>query len=195
MSQQAAFDEFIRRIRGGDEQAAAELVRQYEPLIRRAVRLRLEDDRLRRVFDSTDVCQSVLASFFARTALGQYDLQTPERLVSLLVVMTRNKVAAAARWQQSLRRDARRAAPAEELADVADPGPSPSEQVSGQELLERFRAEFSAEEERIAELRKDGLNWAQISSQLGGTAQARRVQFARAVERISQQMGLDERLS
>jgi RNA polymerase sigma-70 factor (ECF subfamily) len=195
MSQQAAFDEFIRRIRGGDEQAAAELVRQYEPLIRRAVRLRLEDDRLRRLFDSTDVCQSVLASFFARTALGQYDLQTPERLVGLLVVMTRNKVAAAARRQQSQRRDARRAATAEEMADVADPGPSPSEQVSGQELLERFRAAFSAEESQIAELRKDGLNWAQIASQLGGSAQARRVQFARAVERVSRQIGVDERLA
>ena len=160
MSQQAAFDDFIRRIRGGDEQAAAELVRQYEPLIRRAVRLRLEDERLRRMLDSSDVCQSVLASFFARTALGQYDLETPERLVGLLVVMTRNKVAAAARWQQSQRRDARRAAPAEELAEVADPGPSPSEQVSGQELLERFRNAFSAEELEIADLRKDGLNWA-----------------------------------
>lgn len=193
MSQQAAFDEFVRRIRGGDEQAAAELVRQYEPLIRRAVRLRLDDERLRRVLDSTDVCQSVLASFFARTALGQYDLETPERLVSLLVVMTRNKVAAAARWQQSQRRDARRAAPAEELANVADPGPSPSEQVSGQELLERFRAALSDEESQIAELRKDGLNWAQIASQLGGNAQARRVQFARAVERVSQQMGFEER--
>lgn len=192
MPQQAAFDEFIRRIRDGDEQAAAELVRQYEPLIRRAVRLRLEDERLRRLFDSTDVCQSVLASFFARTALGQYELQTPERLVSLLVVMTRNKVAAAARWQQSQRRDARRAAATEELADVADPGPSPSEQVSGHELLERFRAALSPEESQIAELRKEGLNWAQIASQLGGSAQGRRVQFARAVERISRQMGLDE---
>lgn len=192
MAQQAAFTEFIRRIRGGDEQAATDLVRQYEPLIRRAVRLRLEDERLRRLFDSTDVCQSVLASFFARAALGQYDLDTPERLVSLLVVMTRNKVAAAARWQHSQRRDARRAAPAEELAEVADPGLSPSEQISGQELLERFRAAFSAEESRIAELRKEGMNWSEVASQLGGNAQARRVQFARAVERISQQMGIDE---
>ncbi|MGD9720146.1 MAG: RNA polymerase sigma factor [Pirellulales bacterium] len=192
MPQQAAFDEFILRIRNGDERAAEELVRQYEPLIRRAVRMRLEDDRLRRVFDSTDVCQSVLASFFARTALGQYDLRSPERLVSLLVVMTRNKVAAAARWQHSQRRDARRLSSAEELAEVADPGPSPSEQISGQELLEQIRSSFSAEESQIARLRKEGLNWVQIAGQLGGSAQARRVQFARAVERISQQIGLSD---
>lgn len=192
MHQQAAFDEFVRRIRDGDQQAAAELVRQYEPLIRRAVRLRLEDERLRRLFDSTDVCQSVLASFFARTSLGQYDLETPERLVSLLVVMTRNKVAAAARRQHSQRRDARRAAPADELAEAVDPGPSPSEQISGQELVERFRSSFSDEESRIAELRKEGLNWGEVANRLGGTAQARRVQFARAVDRISQQLGIDD---
>ena len=30
-----AFHEFIRRIRAGDEDAAAQLVRNYEPLIRR----------------------------------------------------------------------------------------------------------------------------------------------------------------
>jgi hypothetical protein len=59
--------------------------------------------------------------------------------------------------------------------------------------LEQFRAALSDEETRIAELRKDGLDWAQIASQLGGSGQARRVQFARAVNRVSQQIGLGER--
>jgi RNA polymerase sigma-70 factor (ECF subfamily) len=195
MLDQAAFDDFIRRIRAGDEQAAAEMVRCYEPLIRRAVRLRLEDERLRRVFDSTDVCQSVLASFFASTALGEYDLQSPDRLVKLLVAMTRNKVANAARRHNSQRRDNRRAVGPEELMDVADPGPSPSEQISGQELLAQFQASFTDEEETIARLRRDGLGWAEIATQLGGTSQARRVQLARAVERISRRIGLDELLT
>jgi len=48
---------------------ALELVREYEPLIRREVRLHLEDQRLARLFDSMDICQSVLASFFLRTAV------------------------------------------------------------------------------------------------------------------------------
>ena len=46
------FADFLRRIRAGDEQAAAELVRQYEPLIRREVRLQIDDRRLCRLFDS-----------------------------------------------------------------------------------------------------------------------------------------------
>ena len=64
MSELNKFTDFLHRIRAGDEQAAAELVQQVEPLIRREVRLRLDDRPLLRLFDSMDVCQSVLASFF-----------------------------------------------------------------------------------------------------------------------------------
>ena len=68
------YSEFIRRIRQGDERAAEELVRRYEAEIRLEVRgwLRLRNPRLRRVFDSMDICQSVLASFFARAAVGRF---------------------------------------------------------------------------------------------------------------------------
>ena len=88
MSASDDFKELVGRMRAGDDDAAAELVRQYEPLIRREVRLRLEDRRLRRTFDSMDVCQSVLASFFVRAAAGQYDLDEPAQLVRLLVTST-----------------------------------------------------------------------------------------------------------
>jgi hypothetical protein len=36
MSEAVPFDELIRLVRAGDEQAARELVRRYEPAIRRA---------------------------------------------------------------------------------------------------------------------------------------------------------------
>ena len=106
MSHEEEFAEAIRRIRRGDQQAAAELVRKYEPFIRREVRLHLEDKNLRQVFDSMDVAQSVLASFFIRTATGEYDLDRPEQLVGLLARMTRNKLSSAVRKQYRYRRDA-----------------------------------------------------------------------------------------
>src|SRR5260370_20538552 len=99
-----AFRVFIRRIRAGDEQAALTLVREYEPFIRREVRLHLQDQRLCRLFDSMDVCQSVLASFFLRTAAAQYDLDSPEQLLKLLVSMARKKLAMAARRHHQQRR-------------------------------------------------------------------------------------------
>ena len=41
MQDEGVFAEFLRRIRSGDEQAAAEMVKQFEPLIRMEVRFRL----------------------------------------------------------------------------------------------------------------------------------------------------------
>jgi RNA polymerase sigma factor (sigma-70 family) len=190
MSDLNTFADFIHRIRAGDEQAAAELVRQYEPLIRREVRLQLEDRRLCRLFDSMDVCQSVLASFFVRTAAGQYDLDRPEQLVSLLVTIARNKVVSAARHHRRQRRDNRRTSGA--LAEAVDDSPSPSELASGKELLQRLRQRFSTEERQLADLRGKGLAWAEIAVRLGGTAQARRMQLNRAVERIGKELGFEE---
>src|SRR5438874_1787325 len=67
--------------RSAGDQPAADLVRQYEPTIRRVVRSRRVDARLGAVLDSMDICQSVLASFFVRTAAGQFEFDSPEDLV------------------------------------------------------------------------------------------------------------------
>ena len=87
MANESSFHDLIRRIRDRDETAAAELVAKYEAAIRRVVRIHLRDVRLRRVLDSMDVCQSVLASFFVRAALGQYELDSPDQLLGLLATI------------------------------------------------------------------------------------------------------------
>src|SRR5579885_2113346 len=110
MSDASDFHDLIRRVRAGDEAAAAELVRRYEPAIRRAVRIRLADTRLARAFDSMDVCQSVLASFFVRAALGQYELDAPEQLLKLLATMARHKLADQVDRERAECRDNRRLA-------------------------------------------------------------------------------------
>jgi RNA polymerase sigma-70 factor (ECF subfamily) len=193
MIEENTFADFMRRIRAGDEQAAAELVRRYEPLIRREVRLHLEDRRLSRLFDSLDVCQSVLGSFFLRVAAGQYELERPEQLVRLLVTMARHKVASAARAEHRQRRDQRRLSSGgeEELARVTDSRPGPEDSVAGAELLRRFRDALSVEERQLVDLRGEGLPWTEVATRLGGTAQARRMQLSRAVDRVVRELGLD----
>lgn len=194
MDQQSDFPLLVGRIRAGDDAAAEELVRRYEPLIRREVRLRIEDDRLNRAFDSVDVSQSVLASFFVRAAIGEYDLEHADQLVRLLVAMARNKLASRARQERRLRRDVRRVAvvsPAA-LSQIADPQPSVSEMLSRRELLERMRSALTAKERQIADLRGEGRSWEQVARQLGGTAQARRMQLSRGIERVGRELGLDD---
>jgi RNA polymerase sigma-70 factor (ECF subfamily) len=193
VSGEASFRDLILRVRAGDEAAAAELVRRYEPAIRRTVRVRLRDPRLGRVLDSLDICQSVLASFFVRAALGQYELDRPEQLLKLLTVMARHKLANQAHRERAQRRDCRRIeeGPDQEQHLLAA-GASPSEQVTARELLEEARRRLTPAERQLLELRQQGHEWADIGRELGGTPAALRMQLTRAVERVSQELGLDE---
>lgn len=188
---EASFPDLIRRVRAGDEQAATDLVRRYEPEIRREVRFLLRDPFLRRSFDSMDICQSVMGSFFLRAALGEYDLDRPEDLVRLLISMTRNKVVDATRRQRAQRRDHRRATSLEAV-DVEARTPTPSAVVEGRELLAMFRDRLTEEERQLADLRALGREWADIAGEVGGSADARRKQLTRAIARVSRELGLDE---
>ncbi len=188
------YSEFIRRIRQGDEQAAEELVRRYEAEIRLEVRgwLRLRNPALRRVFDSMDICQSVLISFFARAAVGDFELDEPSQLIRLLVGMARKKVAETARHHQRQRRDVRRVGDVDlEGGAVAAMQATPSRFASGRELLRKFRESLSEDERRIADLRTSGCDWAAVAAELGGTPDGRRKQLARAVARVEEDLGLN----
>ncbi|HLN31948.1 MAG TPA: ECF-type sigma factor [Gemmataceae bacterium] len=187
------YADFIRRVRAGDERAAEELVRRYETEIRLEIRvwLRVRDPRLRRVFDSMDICQSVLASFFVRAAVGDFDLDEPGQLIRLLVGMARNKLSEHVKFHQRQCRDVRRTSAEPEAGFGATAEDTPSQVVASRELLEKFRARLSAEERRITEMRASGLDWSAVATELGGTAESRRKQLARAVERIGSEMGLD----
>jgi RNA polymerase sigma-70 factor (ECF subfamily) len=185
--------DLIPRVRAGDAQAAAEVVHYYEPVVRSRIRvwLRMQDTRLRRLFDSMDICQSVMASFFVRAAVGQYDLEQPEQLLGLLVQMARHKLTDQIKQQQAQRRDIRRVQDVERHGDnLAGPDPSPSEWCAGQELLQEFRKRLSAEEQQIADRRAEGHDWAAIAAELGGTPDSRRMQLGRALDRVAAQLGL-----
>jgi RNA polymerase sigma factor (sigma-70 family) len=189
MADDLPFAEFLGRVRAGDGEAARELVRRYEPLIRREVRLRIGDDRLNRAFDSVDVSQSVLASFFTRAASGNYQIDRFEQLAMLLMTMARNKLASRARSERRLIRDSRRlSAKTEVLEHVVDAGPSPSEYLARREEIARLKSVLSDEERTIYELRIEGLSWDEIAARLGGNGHARRMQFSRGLQRLERQL-------
>jgi RNA polymerase sigma factor (sigma-70 family) len=190
-----AFDELMCRVQAGDSDAATELVRQYEPEIRLEVRVRLrvQDGRLRRLLDSTDITQSVLGSFFAGVAAGRYAPEHPQQLLGLLVTMARNKLLTQVRNQRRHRRDVRRGVSFDpSLHDVAAGGESPSQVMANGELLSEVRKRLSVELLQLAELRADGWSWAEIAAELGGTAEGRRKQLERAFARILTEHQLDE---
>jgi RNA polymerase sigma factor (sigma-70 family) len=192
MRETSTFDSFMERIRGGSEDAARELVDRFEGVIRREARLRMDDHRLLRVFDSMDISQSVLTSFFVRASTGHFDLETPEQLVKLLLQMTRNKLAFQVRRHRARRRDNRllAAARVDEL-NVASTYPGPSQIAADHDLIDAVRLRLDDEERQIADLRAEGWEWSEIASRLGGSAQARRMQLSRAVNRVAKALKLD----
>lgn len=193
MPETAKFQELIQRVRDRDEEAARELTVRYEKAIRRVVRIHLRDPRMRRVMDSMDVCQSVLTSFFVRTALGEYELNTPEQLISLLTTITKNKVVNQVHRLQAQRRDIRRDS---DLGSgsfgIVDRSPNPAEEVSAKEILEKVRSGLDDSERYLAEQRSLGRTWPELAEQLGATDVALRKKLTRALDRVVAELGLGE---
>ncbi len=192
LSSQPGLPELLERFRAGDPAAAAELVAAYEPHLRRVIRLRIRDSRLRRLFDSADICQSVLANFFARLSLGQYDLESPAQLARLLETMARNKLATQARKAQVTRRDEREISDENGMLAPAVPGPSFTEQLAWNELAQIVRSRLSDSERGLSDLRAAGCEWGEIAARVGGTAEASRKRLERAFDRVVRELGWEE---
>jgi RNA polymerase sigma factor (sigma-70 family) len=185
------FQNLIERVRGRDAEAATELVRRYENVIRRVIRIHLRDARMRRVLDSMDICQSVLGSFFVRAALGQYELDSPEQMLKLLATIARNKLTNQVHRMNAQRRDIRRDA-GNDVEFALDQASDPSEQASAKEILEKVRDRLADDEGQLAEMRSQGKSWKEIAAELGGTDVALRKKLTRALNRVMGELGLDE---
>jgi RNA polymerase sigma factor (sigma-70 family) len=187
----SAFPDLIERLRRGDPEAAAELVRGFEATVRRIVRFRLVDARLGAVVDSMDICQSVLASFFVRAAVGQYELDSPDQLVKLLATMARNKLAGHARKERTLRRDNRRNSAGLDEDQLLGNDSSPSQRAVTKELLARAELLLTPDEKQLVELRRLGHEWNNIAQQLGENPVALRKRLSRAMDRVTRDLGID----
>jgi RNA polymerase sigma factor (sigma-70 family) len=187
------FISLIERARKGDAGAASQLVADYEPQIRRVARARISNPIWRREFDSLDICQSVLASFFTGLALGQYEVDSPEQLVKLLAAIARHKTINRIERQRAAKRDLRRnvGADAAEI-DVAQGDQSPSQVVAVRELLGQFTARLSPDELDIVEQRAEGRSWQELSQQYQSAPDALRVRHRRALTRVRTELGWDD---
>lgn len=190
----APLPELMRRLAEGDQDAASELVRRYEPEIRRAVRVRLTDPRLRRVIDSVDVCQSVFANFFLRAAVGEYDLNQSGELAALLAAMARNKLLDQVRRMQSLKRDQRRMElpTPSAMEALAESSPGPDELAAERDLLAEVRKRLSSDERQLADLRTAGYEWGEIAEKLGALPDGLRKKLTRALDRVTKEMKIDD---
>lgn len=187
----ADFEALMTRIRTGDVDAAMELVREFEPELRRAIRIRLHGP-LQRQFDSMDICQSIYPKFIMHALAGDLDLREPKNVFALLKKMAANKVTDKARAHIGPTRH-----PGGEqqegsgvLEKLADPR-SPSAELRARELLEQIKHHLTAEEAELLDYRLKGLQWEEIAAKVGGTADALRKKFARAMDRVAEQLNVE----
>lgn len=190
----ANFAALLDRVRQGDQIAASDLVHQYEPVVRQAIRAWLRKCSfisLHRLLDSTDICQSVLIQFFEKVNADQLNLEGPSHLKNLLLIMARSRVVHHLRSNQIRRRDIRREQSVLP-SDIPEPTSrdTPVDLTVAQELLEMIRARLTPEERELADRRARGETWSEIVVAMGGTADGRRVQLARVEVRIAAEFGL-----
>ena len=180
-----AFSALLEQARSGQSNAATELVRRYEPELRRFVRVRLTDARLRRFIDSVDICQSILGRFFTGFFAGKYQIQGPDQLIALLLHMARNELCDQLRRQRAARRGGRGVQPSASYPpeDLADSDASPSEQVAATEWVKEVLQRLTAQERLIVQRRMAGTGWAELARELQTNAEVLRKRFTRAMQR------------
>jgi DNA-directed RNA polymerase specialized sigma24 family protein len=150
------FADFLAALLRGDDAAVAELSRRHGPLVRQVVRLRLRAGRLRRVFDSCDVWQSVLRQFLRRISRGRLPIETEEELCRFLLVMALNNL------RTKLRREHQQEVlPAD--WDAPDPHPDPAQTAETSDLAAFFQGLMTADEFWLLQQYADGIPWAEIA--------------------------------
>jgi RNA polymerase sigma-70 factor (ECF subfamily) len=185
MLDEQEFRNLMQRVRSGDGDAATELVRLYEPEIRRAIRIRLTDNRLRRMVDSVDIWQSIIGNFFVRAAAGQFELDNPTALLKLLKRMAQNKLIDKSRKPEPECHDPK------PLAEVPQGGETPSQIVANEELVAKALAMLPDDIKFLRDQRLKGREWADIGAELNDSPEALRKKLDRAMDKVAKQLGLD----
>jgi RNA polymerase sigma-70 factor (ECF subfamily) len=144
--------------------------------------------------DPEDVVQSVFKSFFGRHAAGQFEVESPDDLWSLLTVITLRKCGHRIDYFRAARRDVQREVALEAGTDEVPPGwealardPTPAEAAMLAETVERLLRNLEGADRRIFQLSLQGESVAQISSQVGlseRTVERVRREIRRCLERL-----------
>ena len=110
----------LRRLRGGNEDAATQLYLRYANRLRALARARTSPDLAPRL-DVEDIVQSVFGSFFRKASKGHYDVPAGEDLWKLFLVIALNKIRAKCAYHRAAKRDVRLTAGSEGLEQSGEP--------------------------------------------------------------------------
>jgi RNA polymerase sigma-70 factor (ECF subfamily) len=164
----------LRRLRGGQQDAATQLYYRYAERLRALIRSRCSDQLARRV-EPDDVVQSVFRRFFGQVMRGVYDVPPGEELWGLLLVIALNRLRSEESYHRAEKRDVRMCEPADPVTLASYPSADTAIlEVSVEDML----GKLPAGHRQLVELRIQGHEVADIA-RLAGRSK-------RTVERILQ---------
>jgi RNA polymerase sigma-70 factor (ECF subfamily) len=162
----AHLDELLERLNVGDEAAAEQVFRIYEPYLRIIVRRQIRPP-LRAKFDSMDVVQSVWADVLEGVRDAGWHFADRAQLQAFLARLARNRFLDRCRkHNRALGREEplTSASPAEAIASDS---PRPSEIAQQNELWDRMLALCPPAHHELLRLKRDGLTFPEIASRTG----------------------------
>jgi hypothetical protein len=190
---------FFQILQSGDQQAIDALLRELDPFVRKIIRLRLLDGRLRRVMDTTDIFHSLLKDFLARKTSDPLSAQTPvpalgqrngengadasAGLRAYLAAAVHHKI------ETRARKERRHAGGLPIGWDIAGPEPAPSRRVEAEDFRQAIRVRLSEDTQLLFDLKGQALSWNEIATKVGGSPDALRMRLARAVAAALSDLG------
>jgi RNA polymerase sigma factor (sigma-70 family) len=195
----ADFADCLNKLRLGDNTEVAKFVVKYQPIIHRAVCIRIARVSPWSAADSDDVIQLVMIGFLTRLFEGKYELSCEEDLHKLLVAIAHKKILQLHRHEMAAKRCRAKTQSLSDLPEIAAGSaenariPSMGVIVSRSntvELLKQLSLRMSMHEMQLYRLRSHGVDWAEISKQLGEPASTLRKRLSRAIQRVASELKL-----
>ena len=156
----------LDRLCHGDEQAAEQVFRTYEPYLRKVVRRQLSA-RLRAKFDSADIVQSVWVDILQGFRQAGWRFPDVAHLRAFLVTATRNRFIDRYRQHhQALERE-RPLAEDGSAGELASRQPRPSEVGRADDLWEHMLGRCPPEHHELLRLKRQGLSVPEIAARVG----------------------------
>lgn len=175
MTQDSSVAVLLTQLRAGDEEAAARLFHQFAQRLVALAHAKL-GRIIRQKVDPEDVLQSVLSSFFARQARGDWELRDWDSLWGLLAQITSRKCGRWSDYFQAACRDTNREVSRHQLGsdasaewEPASPEPTPFEVALLAETVDHLLARLDERDRAIAELSLQGAKPPDISARVGCT--------------------------
>jgi RNA polymerase sigma-70 factor (ECF subfamily) len=157
-------EELLEKLCNGDDAAAEEVFRAYEPYLRKVVRRQLTP-ALRTRFDSIDVVQSMWADLLTGFRESGWKFQSADQLRVFLVRATRNRFIDRVR---TTRRGLASEQPLpRQIEHLPSRDPGPSAQVQASDLWQCLLNCCPEEHRAVLKLKHEGKSIAEISDQVG----------------------------